>query len=156
MTTHKRTGPPLAELVVRIYEPDYYACLTGDCPHWKQVECDAAMASFCPYQPGDVLEFTNWTEDKFTRFRQWSLRREDGTVAANVWSNGVWHTWDHDGVGGENSTEDTVDHAKHEAEESSISQDFFVPSLRTVTRVEVRQGERWEWVVFTEGKDGNY
>jgi hypothetical protein len=30
------------------------------------------------------------------------LRDGRGRNRANVWSNGVWHTWDTDGVGGEN------------------------------------------------------
>lgn len=45
-------------------------------------------------------------------------------IAATVWDNGVWHTWDHNGVGGENSIEETVAKAKIEAAASAISQGF--------------------------------
>jgi hypothetical protein len=41
---------------------------------------------------------------------------------ATVYSNGVWHTWDADGVGGENSREATVEKAKAEALQSAIDQ----------------------------------
>jgi hypothetical protein len=43
---------------------------------------------------------------------------------ATVYSNGVWHTWDADGVGGENSREATVEKAKAEALQSAIDQGF--------------------------------
>lgn len=34
----------------------WHGCLTGDCPHDKQVECDAALLELCPYgKPGDRL-----------------------------------------------------------------------------------------------------
>lgn len=36
--------------------PEYYGCTTGDCPHDKQVECDASMRDLSPYgKPGDLL-----------------------------------------------------------------------------------------------------
>lgn len=36
--------------------PEYYGCPTGDCPHEKQAECDAAMSTVPkPYAPGDHL-----------------------------------------------------------------------------------------------------
>lgn len=40
--------------------PEYYGCPTGDCPHWKQTECNEAMqvnaVPDCPYgKPGDLL-----------------------------------------------------------------------------------------------------
>lgn len=38
-----------------------------------------------------------------------------GTNLATVWPNGVWHTWDANGIGGENDTESTVEDAKSEA-----------------------------------------
>lgn len=39
-----------------VKNPDYYACLTGDCPHQTQSECDATMLKLCPFgQPGDHL-----------------------------------------------------------------------------------------------------
>lgn len=45
-------------------------------------------------------------------------------VVATVYDNGVWHTWDHEGVGGENDMEDTVAKAKVEAAASAIAQGF--------------------------------
>lgn len=43
-----------------VKDPSFYGCLTGDCPHEKQTECDAAIAAWagknCPHgQPGDRL-----------------------------------------------------------------------------------------------------
>lgn len=57
---------------------------------------------------------------------QWDLLRTDGTSAATVWENGTWHTWDADGVGGENSSQDTVSNAKMEALLSAINQGFLL------------------------------
>ncbi len=54
----------------------------------------------------------------------WELSRSDGTVAATVWENGVWHTWDHEGCGGENSSEETVSDAKVEAMLSAFNRGF--------------------------------
>lgn len=45
-------------------------------------------------------------------------------VVATVYKNGVWHTWDRQGTGGENSQEDTVARAKIEAAASVIEQGF--------------------------------
>ena len=45
-------------------------------------------------------------------------------VAAVVYPNGVWHTFDQRGVGGENDLEETVDRAKVEAAASAIDQGF--------------------------------
>lgn len=39
-----------------IKNPDYFACLTGDCDHQEQAECDAFMATRSPYGvAGDLL-----------------------------------------------------------------------------------------------------
>ena len=45
-------------------------------------------------------------------------------IFASVYPNGVWHTWDENGVGGENSSCDTVQKAQEEAAQSAISQGF--------------------------------
>lgn len=45
-------------------------------------------------------------------------------VAAHVYPNGVWHTFDQEGVGGENDSEETVQKAKVEAAASCIAQGF--------------------------------
>lgn len=42
---------------------DHYACLTGDCPHETQYECDAAMSGMSPHgKVGDRL----WVREQFT------------------------------------------------------------------------------------------
>jgi len=59
--------------------------------------------------------------------REWRLivgPPDNKRCAATVWRNGVWHTWDREGAGGENSAEDTVNRAKAEAGYSAISQGF--------------------------------
>jgi hypothetical protein len=59
------------------------------------------------------------------RKKQWDLRVAGrGCPAATVYPNGVWHTWDHHGVGGENSSEDTVNRAMREAAGAAIAQGF--------------------------------
>jgi hypothetical protein len=35
----------------------------------------------------------------------WDLIAPSGKMAATVWPNGTWHTWDEDGTGGQNSVE---------------------------------------------------
>lgn len=54
----------------------------------------------------------------------WELTVRGRRVVATVWDNGVWHTWDRDGIGGENSKEETVERAKIEAAASAINQGF--------------------------------
>lgn len=34
--------------------------------------------------------------------RGWVLQDGRGRTRANVWGNGIWHTWDEEGIGGEN------------------------------------------------------
>lgn len=47
------------------------------------------------------------------------------TPWATVWDNGVWHTWDGEGNGGENSSEPTVIEAMAEAMKAAHRQGFF-------------------------------
>ncbi len=49
---------------------------------------------------------------------------ESSRVVATVWPNGVWSTWDRNGTGGENDSEETVKRAKIEAAASAIAQGF--------------------------------
>jgi len=60
-----------------------------------------------------------WSDDR----HEWNLKH-DGRTVATVWDNGYWHTWDHQGIGGENSVEETVKQAKIEAASSAIEQGF--------------------------------
>lgn len=50
--------------------------------------------------------------------------RRKPRCVATVWENGTWHTWDKNGVGGENSVEIDVRRAKIEASASAIEQGF--------------------------------
>jgi hypothetical protein len=65
--------------------------------------------------------------------QEWDLRLPFGKTKATVWPNGVWHTWDSDLCGGENSIcelreyrpyEDWHHQAKREAFKSCIEQGF--------------------------------
>jgi len=60
--------------------------------------------------------------------KEWNLRQKNNAPSrATVFPNGVWHTWDHNGVGGENSSAATVDAAKSEAFEAAKRQVFLNP-----------------------------
>lgn len=45
-------------------------------------------------------------------------------IAARVWNNGAWHTFDENGMGGENDSEKDVRTAKAMAAASAIEQGF--------------------------------
>lgn len=55
---------------------------------------------------------------------EWNLRVRGKRSVATVFENGSWFTWDRDGVGGENSQEETVYKAKLQAAASAIDQGF--------------------------------
>lgn len=55
---------------------------------------------------------------------EWNLRARGKRTIATVFENGVWHTWDRNGNGGENSSEPTAERAKVEAAASAIAQGF--------------------------------
>lgn len=68
-------------------------------------------------------QLVSWVWHK--RRKEWNLMVQGRRYgAATVWTNGVWHTWDRSGVGGENSSESTVEKAKIEAAASAIQQGF--------------------------------
>ena len=55
--------------------------------------------------------------------QEWRLQLTRwGRTRATVWTNSVWHTWDANGTGGENSSERNITTAKHEAYYSLIKQ----------------------------------
>ena len=57
--------------------------------------------------------------------REWNLRSSHNAPSrATVFPNGVWHTWSHEALGGENSSCDTVNEAKREAFASAEAQGF--------------------------------
>lgn len=71
--------------------------------------------------PASVLFGWFWSH----AHKEWNLRkRHNSPSRATVFPNGVWHTWDHDGVGGENASSATVDAAKDEAFASAKAQGF--------------------------------
>lgn len=79
--------------------PEYYGCPTGDCPHDRQAECDAAMAGLSAkeagYAPGDRLYVReHWsTHPAFDGIAPRDLKRGSMiyTRADDVWHNaGDW------------------------------------------------------------------
>lgn len=53
---------------------------------------------------------------------EWQLLDERGRQRATVWMSGTWHTWDVNGIGGENAHESNVDEAKAQATAAVIRQ----------------------------------
>ena len=47
-----------------------------------------------------------------------------GRVVATVCPNGTWHTWDHDGCGGENDVSNSLGQALYEAAGAAFLQGF--------------------------------
>ena len=70
--------------------------------------------------PGAVLK----ADDKWNLMYGVNSKTGKRRVVATVWGNGVWHTFDRHGSGGENWAESSVDKAKDEAKASAISQGF--------------------------------
>ena len=93
----------------------------------------AWRGSSCPEKRRKAVSIS---EDKvkrlvrfFTRWywhdgpQEWHLSTTPmGRNRATVWPNGVWHTWNRHGTGGENWEEKTVESAKSEAYYSCIKQ----------------------------------
>lgn len=56
--------------------------------------------------------------------REWSLLDGRGRVRATVWDNGTWHTWDEDGVGGENGVCEFRDDARDQVVAAIVRQEW--------------------------------
>lgn len=90
----------------------------------------------CTLPPVSLHGVVRWDVKRSLDGLEWNLLRQDGTSAATVYDNGVWHTWDENGVGGENSAEASVELAKAEAVLSALNQGFLTsnPELRVGAR----------------------
>lgn len=113
-------GPRVDQVIVggesgpgaRPFDAEWARALVQQC-------ADAGVAAFVKQLGGN--HFAPWKV-------QWS-KQPDGALnayfigpdsvvhmdLATVWPNGVWHTWDANGIGGENASEPTVELAKREA-----------------------------------------
>jgi hypothetical protein len=58
-----------------------------------------------------------------------------GRIRCTVWSNGVWHTWDERGVGGENACAINVTVAKEEATMAVLRQGWASLTKRATKRL---------------------
>jgi hypothetical protein len=68
-----------------------------------------------------ILYFLRWHWADWAQ--EWQLSFSPfGRCRASVYPNGVWYTWDEDGIGGENSKEDKVWKAKSSAFTSLVRQ----------------------------------
>lgn len=74
---------------------------------------------------GSVPGLVRWRFGINRGIAEWSLVLPNGRSVASVFDNGIWFTWDDEGVGGENSVEHSVDAAKAEALLSALNQGFF-------------------------------
>jgi hypothetical protein len=59
---------------------------------------------------------------KWHSFEMRMIHEETGATRASVWLNGVWHTWDEDGTGGENSSSDSIHQSLRDAEAAVVRQ----------------------------------
>jgi len=81
----------------------------------------AALSSPSP-EPGERGDL-RWERGRFEGQRCWFLRSSArGTEHATVWLSGTWHTWDANGVGGENDEESDPWIAMQEAEAALVRQ----------------------------------
>ena len=75
------------------------------------------------HRPDDGEPLVCWVRDDAERGWKLTVKGREFAVAW-AWDNGTWHTFDCDGVGGENDVETTVGRAKVEAAASAIAQGF--------------------------------
>ena len=75
-----------------VKNPDWIGCLSGDCPHSKQTQCDADMIERSPYgKPGDtrfLIEPLHDNGDGFARYRD-----DDELVISNVTGDPIKWRW---------------------------------------------------------------
>jgi hypothetical protein len=78
---------------------------------------DAGVACFVKQAGGNVFApwKLTWSTAADGSRNLIDLDRTHGHSFATVWPNGIWHTWDANGVGGENSQEETVESAQSAA-----------------------------------------
>jgi len=88
-----------------ISKPEYYGCPTGDCPHERQVECNAAMQALAgeivPHAVGDRLYVREaWAKDDLmpnaVRYVATDdiheLRRKRPSIHMPRWASRLWLT----------------------------------------------------------------
>lgn len=135
MTTHKLTGPPLAELVVPVDTGDVQRVewvspsddVPGEWHVWR--DGDPVLIIVCPFRPGDGAEF-------------WPACADCDTQASCVGDATVVQS------GEVRTINDVPLCPEHCAVFGRKVCDDIIPEFRTVTRVEARERDGWEWVVF--------
>ncbi len=88
-----QTSPPSPTVLVESHEPA------------DPILCDAGL---------------RWVRYPTREPPSWELQ---STSLSTVWDNGVWHTWDARGIGGENASDESVEAAKVSAEAALLRQE---------------------------------
>lgn len=118
-----------------------------------------------PFQRPEVraiLEGRKTQTRRVAKVKPWRRSISEGSVCwkqswATVWDNGTWHTWDENGVGGENSVEESVEAAKREAFESAMRQGFIPcpfgqPGDRLFVRESLDNDGNGSWMYSADGE----
>jgi hypothetical protein len=94
-------------------------CLWQRCCYAKYREALASAPDWRSYAPKDHPSRVKgmW----WHKPADWELS-QNGKGRCSVWLNGIWHTWDKNGTGGENAREDSVEAAKAAAEDAIVRQ----------------------------------